>query len=91
MSGEQIHSLTNDTNHHTSQSFIVCLPVHMHSCRLAYRIPDTNINLSGRYEQGRTQIQMSCVPDDSAPMLGPQGFVNGVGPGNLGISVNLNI
>jgi len=58
---------------------------------LAYRIPDTNINLSGRYEQGRTQIQMSCVPDDSAPMLGPQGFVNGVGPGNLGISVNLNI
>lgn len=57
---------------------------------LAYRVPDTNINLSGAYQQGRTNVQLSCVPDDSAPLLGPNGFTRGVGPGNLGVSVNMN-
>jgi len=58
---------------------------------VAYRIPDTNINLAGSYQQGRTNIQLSCVPDDSAAMLGPNGFTYGVGPGNLGLTVNVNI
>lgn len=58
---------------------------------LAYRVPDTNINLSLGHQQGRTNIQLSCVPDESAPMLGPNGFTRGVGPGNLGVSVNLNV
>merc|ERR1711982_26580 len=58
---------------------------------LAYRIPDTNFNLQGSYQQGKANIQLSCVPDEYAPMLGPNGFTNGVGPGNLGLSLNLSI
>lgn len=40
---------------------------------MAYRIPDTNINLSGSYQQGKGNIQVSCVPDESLPLLGPNG------------------
>lgn len=58
---------------------------------LAYRIPDTNFNLQGSYQQGRANVQLSCVPDEYAPMLGPNGFTNGVGPGNLGLSLNLSV
>lgn len=58
---------------------------------VAYRIPDTNFNLNGSYQQGRANIQLSCVPDEFAPMLGPNGFTSGVGPGNLGLSVNLSV
>lgn len=58
---------------------------------VAYRIPDTNFNLQGSYQQGRANIQLSCVPDEYAPFLGPNGFTNGVGPGNLGLSLNLSV
>jgi len=58
---------------------------------IAYRIPDTNFNLQGSYQQGRANLQLSCVPDEYAPFLGPNGFTNGVGPGNLGLSLNLSI
>lgn len=58
---------------------------------VAYRIPDTNFNLQGSYQQGKTNLQLSCVPDEYAPMLGPNGFTNGVGPGNLGLSLNLSL
>lgn len=58
---------------------------------LAYRIPDTNFNLQGNYQQGRGTVSLSCVPDEYAPMLGPNGFTNGVGPGNLGLSLNLSV
>ena len=57
----------------------------------AYRIPDTNFNIQGSYQQGRANVQLSCVPDEYAPMLGPNGFSNGVGPGNLGLSLNLSV
>jgi hypothetical protein len=40
---------------------------------MAYRIPDSNINLSGSYQQGKGNIQISCVPDESLPLLGPNG------------------
>ena len=39
----------------------------------AYRVPDTNINLSLSYQQGRANVQISCVPDESLPLLGPNG------------------
>ena len=58
---------------------------------VAYRIPDTNFNVQGSYQQGRANVQLSCVPDEYAPMLGPNGFTNGVGPGNLGLSLSLSI
>ena len=58
---------------------------------VAYRIPDTNFNLQGSYQQGRANVQLSCVPDEYAQFLGPNGFTQGVGPGNLGLSLNLSI
>lgn len=58
---------------------------------VAYRIPDTNFNIQGTYQQGRGNVQLSCVPDEYAPFLGPNGFTNGVGPGNLGLSLNLSV
>jgi hypothetical protein len=58
---------------------------------MAYRIPDTNFNVQGSYQQGRANVQVSCVPDEYAPLLGPNGFTNGVGPGNLGLSLNLSL
>mmetsp|Transcript_2493 Transcript_2493/g.2602 ORF Transcript_2493/g.2602 Transcript_2493/m.2602 type:complete len:284 (+) Transcript_2493:145-996(+) len=57
----------------------------------AYRVPDSNINLSLAYQQGKANVQVACVPDESASMLGPNGFVNGVTPGNVGLSFNINI
>lgn len=57
----------------------------------AYRIPDSNFNLQGSHQQGKTNFQFSCVPDEYAPMLGPNGFTNGVGPGNLGLSLNVSV
>jgi hypothetical protein len=57
----------------------------------AYRVPDTNFNLACSYQQGKASIQLSCVPDESVPLLGPNGFVNGVTPGNVGLSFNINI
>jgi hypothetical protein len=57
----------------------------------AYRVPDSNINLSGTYQQGKANLQVSCVPDESVPLLGPNGFTHGVTPGNIGVSFNINI
>lgn len=57
----------------------------------AYRLPDSNINLSCTYQQGRGNVQISCVPDEAVSLLGPNGFVNGVTPGNVGLSFNINI
>lgn len=57
----------------------------------AYRPPDTNINLSGAYQQGRTNLQISMVPDEGANLLGQNGFTNGVGPANLGLSFQIHL
>jgi len=57
----------------------------------AYRPPETDFNISVGYQQHRTTIQISMVPDESAGYLGPGGFTAGVGPGNLGLSFNINI
>lgn len=57
----------------------------------AYRPPDSNLNISMGYQQGRTNIQISMIPDEQANLLGPNGFTSGVGPANLGVSLNLNL
>ena len=57
----------------------------------AYRPPDSNINLSAAYQQGRCNLQVSMVPDEGANLLGPNGFTNGVGPANLGMSFNIHV
>jgi len=75
--------------------FTLCLQLYGQSSPwnlgFAYRVPDTNLNLQGQYQQGKTNVQVSCVADEYASMLGPNGFTNGVGPGNLGLSLNLNM
>jgi len=57
----------------------------------AYRPPDTNINLSGSFQGGRTNVQVSLVPDEGASLLGANGFTQGVGPANLGLSFNIHV
>merc|ERR1719352_1744205 len=57
----------------------------------AYRPPDTNINLSASYQQGRCNLQVSMVPDEGANLLGPNGFTQGVGPANLGLSFQIHV
>jgi hypothetical protein len=57
----------------------------------AYRPPDTNINLSGSYQQGRANLQVSMVPDEGAALLGQNGFTQGVGPANLGLSCFVHV
>lgn len=41
---------------------------------LAWRIPETNINLSAGLQKAKTTVQLSVVPDDSATLLGTTGF-----------------
>ena len=43
------------------------------------------------YQQGRCNLQVSMVPDEGANLLGPNGFTNGVGPANLGLSFQIHI
>ena len=51
---------------------------------LAARVPATNINLSGALQRGKSSLQISCVPDDSAALLGASGFNKPrVGAGDL--------
>lgn len=56
----------------------------------AYRPSGTDINLSGAYQQGRCNLQISLVPDESANLLGNSGW-NGVQPANLGLSFNVHL
>jgi len=56
----------------------------------AYRPEDTSINLSAAYQQGRCNFQVSRVPDESANLLGADGFRNGVAPANLGLTFNIH-
>lgn len=58
---------------------------------VAFKPPNTNINLSGVFSEGKLSLQMAAVADESAPLLGPNGFVHGVPPGNMGVSFNLNM
>jgi hypothetical protein len=58
---------------------------------IAYRPPDSIFNISAGYQQGKANIQITMVPDEQANLLGSTGFTAGVGPGNLGLSLNLNI
>jgi len=41
---------------------------------VAWRVPDTNINLSAALQRAKTNVQLSVVPDDSAPLLSTTGF-----------------
>ncbi|SBS97408.1 peripheral plastid protein 1, putative [Plasmodium ovale curtisi] len=60
------------------------------NCAIAYRIPDTNMNLSTQYVKGKFNIKLNCIPDDSLHLLGSYGFVKSLPFGNLGLSFSLN-
>lgn len=36
---------------------------------MSYRIPDTNINVQYTYQQGRTNVQFTCIPDDQVSLV----------------------
>lgn len=58
---------------------------------LAWRVPETNVNLSGSLQRGKSQLQVSHVPDDSANLLGPNGFNKPrVGAGDLAVSYKMD-
>ncbi|EKX73710.1 signal peptide containing protein [Theileria equi strain WA] len=61
------------------------------NCGFAYRLPNSNLNIAGSIQKGKGNLQISCVPDESAGLLGPYGFTHGVFPGNLGLSINIQI
>ena len=54
----------------------------------AYRVKDTDINVSGGYQQGRGQFQVAAV-DDETRMEGDPAVITAPSHGNLGFSVNL--
>jgi hypothetical protein len=41
-----------------------------------YRIPDSNFNFQFNYQQGKANLQVSCVPDESLSLLGPNGTLS---------------
>lgn len=56
----------------------------------AYRIPGTPFQLIGRYQQGRANFELSLNPDRD-PANADAGFVQGIGPANLGVGVNAGL
>lgn len=55
-----------------------------------YRIPGTPLQLIGRYHQGRANLELSLSADRD-PANAQAGFVEGVGPANLGVSLNVGL
>lgn len=56
----------------------------------SYRIPKTPFQLIGRYQQGRGNLELSLNPDKD-PANSEAGFVEGFGPMNLGVNLNLGM
>jgi len=56
----------------------------------SYRIPKTPFQLIGRYQQGRANIELSLNPDKD-PANSDAGFVEGLRPANVGVSLNLGM
>ena len=56
----------------------------------SYRLPGTPIQVSGRYQDGRTNVMFDLVPNKD-PANAEAGFVEGLTPQNLGLSLNVGI
>ncbi|CAK9062616.1 unnamed protein product [Durusdinium trenchii] len=56
----------------------------------SYRLPGTPIQVSGRYQDGRTNVMFDLVPNKD-PANAEAGFVDGLTPQNLGLSLNVGI
>lgn len=57
----------------------------------SYRLPASPLGVSLNYQQGKGTLSVVCVPDESLGLLGSNGFVQGVTPGNIGLSFNVNM
>lgn len=56
----------------------------------SYHLPGTPFQVSGRYQDGRANIELNLAPAND-PANGEAGFVEGVTPQNLGLSLNLGM
>lgn len=56
----------------------------------SYRLPGTPFQVSGRYQEGRTNIELSLVRNKD-PANAEAGFVEGLTPQNLGLSLNIGL
>lgn len=54
----------------------------------SYRIPKTPLTLISRYQQGRASFELSLSPDRD-PACADSGFVDGFGPANIGVKLNV--
>jgi len=55
----------------------------------SYRVPNTPLQLAGRYEQGRANVELSLTPDKNPS--DSDASIDGAGPANIGVSFNLGI
>merc|ERR1711972_1156040 len=56
----------------------------------SYKIPNTPLQIVGRYEQGRANVELNLTPDKDPSKSGAS-FAEGIGPANIGVSFNLGI
>jgi len=56
----------------------------------SYRIPNTPLQLVGRYEQGRANVELNLTPTKD-PSSSDASFVESLGPANFGVSFNLGL
>jgi len=56
----------------------------------SYHLPGTPFQVSGRYQDGRTNVELNLAPAND-PANAEAGFVEGVTPQNLGLSLNLGM
>ncbi|KAJ1463255.1 hypothetical protein M885DRAFT_504869 [Pelagophyceae sp. CCMP2097] len=61
------------------------------SFSVSYRVPDTDVAMSASKSAERTTFTIGSVPDETSPgLLGPHGFVKGLTPANVGITLNVH-
>jgi len=56
----------------------------------SYRIPRTPLQVVGRYENGRANVELNLTPDKN-PSNSEASFAEGIGPVNIGASFNLGL
>lgn len=56
----------------------------------SYRIPNTPLQVVGKYEQGRANLELNLTPDKD-PSGTDGGFSQSIGPANIGVSFDLGL
>ena len=60
---------------------------------LAYRLPDTDLAIQASKQADKTTLTFTCIPDEEngVALLGANGFVKGLLPWNIGLTLNLHL